>query len=86
MTYFASHSYEQAYQAVRRCWRFGQTEPVTVDIITTPGGSRALASLQRKAAQADEMFTALVKHMNDALSVDRTVTYGNDVEVPQWVR
>ena len=56
MTYFASHSYEQAYQAVRRCWRFGQAEPVTVDIITTPGGSRALASLERKAAQADSMF------------------------------
>ena len=72
MTYFASHSYEQAYQAVRRCWRFGQQHPVTVDIITTPGGSRALASLQRKAAQADEMFTALVKHMNDALTVART--------------
>ena len=86
MTYFASHSYEQAYQAVRRCWRFGQQHPVTVDIITTPGGSRALASLQRKAAQADEMFSALVKHMNDALSVARTATYGNDVEVPPWVR
>lgn len=86
MTYFASHSYEQAYQAVRRCWRFGQQHPVTVDIITTPGGSRALASLQRKAAQADEMFDALVKHMNDALAVDRTATYAKDTEVPSWVR
>jgi hypothetical protein len=86
MTYFASHSYEQAYQAVRRCWRFGQHDPVTVDIITTPGGSRALASLQRKAAQADSMFGALVKHMNDALHVDRSNTYAKEAKVPSWVR
>ena len=62
------------------------SSPVTVDIITTPGGSRALASLQRKAAQADSMFTALVKHMNDALTVARSATYGKDTEVPSWVR
>ncbi len=68
MTYFPSHSYEQYYQAVRRMWRFGQTEPVTVDVITTEGGSRVLANLQRKAAQADAMFTALVQHMNEALA------------------
>jgi hypothetical protein len=86
MTYFPSHSYEQHYQAVRRCWRFGQASPVTVDIITTPGGSRALESLQRKAVQADRMFAALVAHMKDALAVDRTATYDTDVEVPSWAR
>jgi len=84
MTYFPSHSYEQAYQAVRRCWRFGQQHPVTVDLITTPGGARALASLERKAAQAGEMFTALVAHMHDALAVARGASYGKDVEVPSW--
>ena len=72
MTYFADHSYEAMYQAVRRCWRYGQQHPVTVDVVTTPGGKRVLANLERKAAQADEMFGALVKHMNDALTVART--------------
>lgn len=86
MTYFPDYSYEAHYQAVRRCWRFGQTEPVTVDIITTPGGANALAGLERKAAQADAMFTALVGHMNDALGVRRSVTYDKDVEVPPWAR
>jgi hypothetical protein len=57
MTYFPSHSYEQYYQAVRRSWRFGQTEPVTVDVITTEGGQNTLANLQRKAAQADACST-----------------------------
>src|SRR5215471_14255582 len=85
MTYFPDYSYEAHYQAVRRCWRFGQTEPVVVDVITTPGGANALAGLQRKAAQADAMFTALVGHMNDALAVARTAVFDEDVEVPSWI-
>jgi hypothetical protein len=85
MTYFVDYSYESHYQAVRRCWRFGQTEPVTVDIITTPGGSGALAGLQRKAAQADAMFTALVAHMNDATTVRRAAVYDSDVKVAPWL-
>jgi hypothetical protein len=85
MTYFpGDHSYERWYQAVRRCWRFGQQHPVTVDVITTPGGSRALESLERKAAQADRMFGALAACMRDALAVRRTETYDLDVEVPSW--
>ena len=42
MTFFPTHTYEQYYQAVRRCWRFGQTRPVLVDIVTTEGGRDAL--------------------------------------------
>jgi hypothetical protein len=86
MTYFPDYSYEAHYQAVRRCWRFGQTQPVTVDIITTPGGANALAGLRRKAAQADAMFTALTAHMNDALNVSRSTVYDQDVEVPPWAK
>jgi hypothetical protein len=84
MTYFPSHSYEQMYQAVRRMWRFGQTDPVQVDVITTPGGRNALENLHRKAAQADRMFTALVAHMNDALAVQARA-YDTPVEVPTWL-
>ena len=85
MVYFANHSYEQMYQAVRRSWRFGQQRPVTVDIVTTEGGKNTIKSLQRKSAQADAMFTALVAHMNDAVNIDRTVTYDQKVQVPSWV-
>lgn len=84
MTYFPSHSYEQWYQAVRRCWRFGQTHPVTVDVITTEGGSKVLANLQRKARQADDMFTELVAHMNHARTVDAH-RYSTLLEVPAWL-
>ena len=83
MTYFPSHSYEQWYQAVRRMWRFGQTHPVRVDVITTEGGKTALANLQRKADQADRMFSELVEHMNAALQVS-PYRYDHRIEVPSW--
>jgi hypothetical protein len=64
---FASHSYEQYYQSVRRCYRFGQKRPVTVDIIASEGEVRVKENLDRKAGQADKMFADLVNHMNDAI-------------------
>lgn len=84
MTYFPSHSYEQWYQAVRRMWRFGQTSPVTVDVITTEGGSNVLANLQRKARMADDMFSSLVAHMNDAKGVEE-FHYEKKMEIPAWL-
>lgn len=85
MTYFPSHSYEQYYQAVRRSWRFGQQRPVLVDIITTKGGEATLANLQRKSAQADAMFTALIAHMNDAMRIDRGSVHDRIMEAPSWL-
>lgn len=84
MTFFPSHSYEQYYQAVRRCWRFGQNNPVTVDVIASEGEIGVLKNLQRKAAAADKMFETLVGFMNESLSLDRTV-YERNVEVPAWL-
>lgn len=84
MTFFPSHSYEQYYQAVRRSWRFGQKRAVLVDIVTTEGGQSALRNLERKAAQADRMFDALVLHMRDALEVRRGTDHIRPVEVPAW--
>lgn len=85
MTFFPSHSYEQFYQGVRRCWRFGQERPVVVDIVTTEGGREVMANLQRKAEQADEMFSRLVAHMGDALTVRAQSTYDVPSEVPAWL-
>lgn len=86
MTFFPSHSYEQYYQAVRRSWRFGQMRPVTVDLVTTEGGTNALKNLTRKAAQASRMFDSLTAHMRDALEIDRTQSYDCNVEVPSWAK
>lgn len=85
VTFFPSHSYEQYYQGVRRCWRFGQTKPVIVDIVGTEGQRNVLENLQRKSRAADAMFARLVQHMNEALSIDRGLEYKNAVEVPKWL-
>lgn len=85
MITFASHSYEQYYQAVRRLWRFGQTQPVVVDLIATEGERGAKENMQRKSVAADRMFTALVNQMNNALKIERAAGYDTPVEVPSWL-
>jgi hypothetical protein len=82
---FASHSYEQHYQSVRRCWRFGQKRPVTVDVIATEGEARVLANMRSKAERASAMFEQLVTQMNDATTIKRTNLYTNNAKVPQWL-
>jgi hypothetical protein len=82
---FASHSYEQYYQSIRRCWRFGQTKPVAVDIISTEGESRVMQNMQRKAQQAARMFEALVREMQSATTLKLTNHYNRKEEVPQWL-
>ena len=85
VTFFPSHSFEQYYQGVRRCWRFGQERPVTVDVVTTEGGLGVLKNLQRKADQADQMFSRLVELMNQQLQIERTESYPNTPQVPSWL-
>jgi len=82
---FASHSYEQYYQAIRRCWRFGQKRQVNVDIVVTEGERRAAENLARKSEAADKMFSELVLHMNDALAIRKQNGYLNAVETPKWL-
>jgi hypothetical protein len=85
MTTFPSHSFEQYYQGVRRCWRFGQTRKVTVDIVTTEGEQTVLDNLQRKAAAADKMFSALVAQMRNAESIERMSKFTEQEQVPAWL-
>ena len=81
---FGGHSYEQYYQCVRRCWRFGQTRPVTVDVVISQGESRVMENLRRKAAAADVMFARLVDHMREAQDV--SVSHRSiSTEVPSWL-
>lgn len=82
---FATHSYEQHYQALRRCYRFGQEHPVKVDTIATEGEVRVLGNMRRKAKQAAEMFEEIVRHMNDSLRVERVDNHINRMELPKWL-
>jgi len=82
---FASHSYEQYYQSVRRCYRFGQKRAVTLDVVATEGEELVLANMRRKAEQAKKMFEVLVKEMTNAQKVERKDIYTKKVEVPTWL-
>lgn len=85
MTFFPSHSFEQFYQGVRRCWRYGQTRPVVVDVVTTAGERRVLANLERKAVQAEAMFARLVALMHEGQQITRHDGFTREVTVPAWL-
>ena len=61
-----SDSYERFYQAVRRCWRFGQKQEVNVYIILSEKEINMLSNIQRKEQQMIEMqqkMTSLMKEV-----------------------
>jgi hypothetical protein len=60
-----SHSFEQWYQAIRRCWRFGQRKPVSCHIITSEQEGAVVESLERKQRDADRLTRGMVAHMAD---------------------
>lgn len=60
-----SYSWEQYYQAVRRCWRFGQKNKVNVHIIITDREYEILKTIKRKEKDADNMAKNMVKHMSN---------------------
>jgi hypothetical protein len=65
-----SDSYEQFYQATRRCWRFGQTRPVDVHIITADTEGAVVSNIERKEADARRMAENMIEHMADLTSAE----------------
>jgi Superfamily II DNA/RNA helicases, SNF2 family len=58
-------SYEQYYQAIRRCWRFGQQHPVDVYVVVSQAEQLIVENVKRKEATADAMSRDLLEHMRD---------------------
>ena len=85
IVYFPSHSFEQYYQAVRRCWRFGQDKPVHVDIVMTEGERKVMDNLSRKADGASVMFEHLVREMTQSVGIQKKNTAINAQEIPSWL-
>ena len=84
-TYFSDHSYERFYQCVRRSYRFGQKNPVSINVIASEGESGVLKNLKRKAAAADEMFAQLVCMMNNELRVNLNHNRNKKENIPAWL-
>lgn len=88
-----SDSFEAYYQAVRRCWRFGQKSPVTVDIVISDADGAVKANIERKQGEARELTKELVKYTKDILRDDIQSTgrmresyiATEEMKVPEWL-
>ena len=56
-----SNSYEQFYQAVRRCWRFGQTEPVDVMVTITDQETAIFRNVMDKRHASSKMHDQMIR-------------------------
>lgn len=61
-------SFEKFYQAVRRCFRFGQKRKVVVHLFTAENEGQILRNLKRKEEQHHEMSANMVGHMKDIMN------------------
>lgn len=69
-----SDSYEQYYQAVRRCWRFGQTQPVDVYIIISAREGAVKENIERKEADAINMRRKMAELTRESVRENLTRT------------
>ena len=86
-------SFEQLFQAVRRCWRFGQSKPVTAYLIASDMEGAVVANLRAKEAKYEAMAEAMVEHMRDMSTAAvrggrisaSTYSPTQTMEVPAWL-
>ena len=89
-----SDSFESYYQAVRRCWRFGQEKQVDVYIIISDKEESVKKNIERKQADAEKMTAELVKHTKEILEseIKGTIRITESYQaiekmiVPEWLR
>lgn len=62
--FFPTWSYEQYYQAIRRFWRFGQKNEVTIDLVISDGQTRVMEALEQKTQKAIELHKNLTENVN----------------------
>ena len=87
-------SFESYYQAVRRCWRFGQTREVQVHLFSSHIEGAVLANLRRKEADAMAMGEALSRETLAAVRAEVTgsarstnpYTARTRVAAPAWLK
>ena len=89
-----SDSFEQYFQAVRRCWRFGQTEPVSVYVITSEAEGAVVENIKRKEQEFQEMLSGMIaatqsicaKNIRATLR-DTTIYDPQEImQLPEWIK
>ncbi len=82
--YFPTFSYEQYYQSIRRFWRFGQTKPVTVNLVYSEGQKRVLDGLLAKTKKANELFDKLNVNLNQSFDI-KTKDFNKKILLPKFL-
>ena len=82
--YFPTFSYEQYYQSIRRFWRFGQTKPVTVNLVYSEGQKRVLDGLLAKTKKANELFDKLNVNLNQSFDI-KTKDFNKKIILPKFL-
>ena len=67
-----SDSWEEYYQAIRRCWRFGQTKAVDVHCVVAETEGAVASNLRRKDADALAMAERMAEHTRDFVKYQLT--------------
>ena len=82
--YFPTWSYEQYYQSIRRFWRFGQTLPVTVDLIVSDGQKRVIDTLLYKTQKAKEFTETINKAVNQQIDLS-VKPFSDKIQKPKFL-
>lgn len=82
--FFPTWSYEQYYQAIRRFWRFGQKNDVTIDMVISDGQTRVLEALEQKTQKAIELHKNLTKNVNGSF-VNKTKEFNKQIIKPKFL-
>jgi hypothetical protein len=82
--FFPTWSYEQYYQSIRRFWRFGQKNDVTIELVVSDGQTRVLEALQQKTQKAIELHENLTKNVN-SIFTHKTKQFDKQIIKPQFI-
>ena len=82
--FFPTFSYEQYYQAIRRFWRFGQKNDVTIDMVISDGQTRVLEALEQKTQKAIQLHKNLTDNVNKTFT-HVTKEFNKDLILPNFI-
>jgi hypothetical protein len=86
MTWFPSFSYESFYQCVRRLWRYGQLNPVTVHCVMTDAEESVSRTAREKESEHLEMQAEIVQWMREQSSLKTLREYRQlTPSFPDWI-
>lgn len=85
----SNYSYESFYQAIRRCWRFGQKREVVAHVVMADTEAPIWSAVMRKAEAHETMKAEMAAAMREAVNPQaRKVTYQptRRLALPSWLR